>query len=114
MGMDMQVKKLWSVYWSGNYTKNIRIKHRTQYTFSCWVNVLDANTTVYLEVIYNRAEIGQDRDGSPTGTYSFVINEPNKWQLVKRNTSGSGLDLVICVPSATASKKSPRPSCFNI
>ena len=70
-------------FWGGNHTKNIRIKHRTQYTFSCWVKVLDANTTVYLEVIYNRAEIGQDRDGRPTGTYSFVIREPNKWQLVK-------------------------------
>lgn len=70
-------------FWSGNYTKSIRIKHRTQYTFSCWVKVLDANTTVYLEVIYNRAEIGEDRDGRPTGTFSFVINEPNKWQLVK-------------------------------
>lgn len=70
-------------FWSGNYTKSIRIKHRTQYTFSCWVKVLDANTTVYLEVIYNRAEIGGDRDGRPTGTFSFVINEPNKWQLVK-------------------------------
>ena len=70
-------------FWSGNYTKNIRIKHGTQYTFSCWVKVLDANTTVYLEVIYNKAEIGQDRDGSPTGTYYFVIREPNKWQLVK-------------------------------
>lgn len=70
-------------FWSGNYTKNIRIKHGTQYTFSCWVKVLDANTTVYLEVIYNRDEIGQDIDGRPTGTYSFVISEPNKWQLVK-------------------------------
>lgn len=70
-------------FWSGIYTKSIRIKHRTQYTFSCWVKVLDANTTVYLEVIYNRAEIGGDRDGRPTGTFSFVINEPNKWQLVK-------------------------------
>ena len=70
-------------FWGGNHTKNIRIKHRTQYTFSCWVKVLDANTTVYLEVIYNRAEIGQDRDGRPTGTFSFVIREPNKWQLVK-------------------------------
>lgn len=70
-------------FWGGNHTKNIRIKHRTQYTFSCWVKVLDANTTVYLEVIYNRAEIGGDRDGRPTGTFSFVINEPNKWQLVK-------------------------------
>lgn len=70
-------------FWSGNYTKNIRIKHGTKYTFSCWVKVLDANTTVYLEVIYNRAEIGQDRDGSPTGTYYFAVEEPNKWQLVK-------------------------------
>lgn len=70
-------------FWGGNHTKNIRIKHRTQYTFSCWVKVLDANTTVYLEVIYNKAEIGEDRDGRPTGTYYFVIREPNKWQLVK-------------------------------
>lgn len=70
-------------FWGGNYTKNIRIKHRTQYTFSCWVKVLDANTTVYLEVIYNRAEIGDDRDGRPTGTYAFAIKEPNKWQLIK-------------------------------
>ena len=70
-------------FWSGNYTKNIRIKHGTKYTFSCWVKVLDANTPVYLEVIYNRAEIGQDKDGSPTGTYYFAIKEPNKWQLVK-------------------------------
>lgn len=70
-------------FWSGDYTKNIRIKHGTQYTFSCWVKVLDANTTVYLEVIYNRAEIGQDRDGRPTGNWSFAIKEPNKWQLVK-------------------------------
>lgn len=70
-------------FWGGYNTKNIRIKHGTQYTFSCWVKVLDANTTVYLEVIYNRAEIGQDRDGRPTGTYSFAIKEPNRWQLVK-------------------------------
>lgn len=70
-------------FWGGYNTKNIRIKHGTQYTFSCWVKVLDANTTVYLEVIYNRAEIGQDRDGRLTGTYSFAIKEPNKWQLVK-------------------------------
>lgn len=70
-------------FWGGYNTKNIRIKHGTQYTFSCWVKVLDANTTVHLEVIYNRAEIGQDRDGRPTGTYSFAIKEPNKWQLVK-------------------------------
>lgn len=70
-------------FWGGNHAKNIRIKHRTQYTFSCWVKVLDANTTVYLEVIYNKAEIGEDRDGSPTGAYYFVIREPNKWQLVK-------------------------------
>lgn len=70
-------------FWGGNHTKNIRIKHRTQYTFSCWVKVLDANTTVYLEVIYKRAEIGQDRDERPTGTYLFAIKEPNKWQLVK-------------------------------
>ena len=72
-------------FWGGNHTKNIRIKHRTQYTFSCWVKVLDANTTVYLEVIYNKAEIGNDRDGRPTGTYLFAIKEPNKWQLVKRS-----------------------------
>lgn len=70
-------------FWGGYNTKNIRIKHGTQYTFSCWVKVLDANTTVYLEVIYNRAEIGQDRDGRPSGAYSFAIKEPNKWQLVK-------------------------------
>ena len=70
-------------FWGGNHTKNIRIKHGTKYTFSCWVKVLYANTTVYLEVIYNRAEIGNDRDGSPTGTYYFAIKEPNKWQLVK-------------------------------
>ena len=70
-------------FWGGNYTKNIRIKHGTKYTFSCWVKVLDANTTVYLEVIYNKAEIGNDRDGRPTGTYLFAIKEPNKWQLVK-------------------------------
>lgn len=70
-------------FWGGYNTKNIRIKHGTQYTFSCWVKVLDANTTVYLEVFYNRAEIGQDRDGRPTGTYYFAIKEPNKWQLVK-------------------------------
>ena len=70
-------------FWSGNYTKNIRINHGTKYTFSCWVKVLDANTPVYLEVIYNRAEIGLDRDERPTGTYQFVIREPNKWQLVK-------------------------------
>lgn len=70
-------------FWGGNHTKNIRIKHRTQYTFSCWVKVLDANTTVYLEVIYNKAEIGQDRDGRPTGTYQFAIKDANKWQLVK-------------------------------
>lgn len=70
-------------FWGGNHTKNIRIKHGTKYTFSCWVKVLDANTTVSLEVIYNRAEIGQDRDERPTGTYQFVIREPNKWQLVK-------------------------------
>lgn len=70
-------------FWGGYNTKNIRIKHGTQYTFSCWVKVLDANTTVSLEVIYNRAEIGQDRDGRPTGTYSFAIKEPNRWQLVK-------------------------------
>lgn len=70
-------------FWGGNNTRNIRIKHGTQYTFSCWVKVLDADTAVYLEVIYNRAEIGQDRDGRPTGVYSFAIKEPNKWQLVK-------------------------------
>lgn len=70
-------------FWGGDHSKNIRIKHGTQYTFSCWVKVLDANTTVYLEVIYNRAEIGQDRDGRPTGVCSFAIKEPNKWQLVK-------------------------------
>ena len=70
-------------FWGGNHTKNIRIKHGTKYTFSCWVKVLDANTTVYLEVIYNTAEIGQDRDGRITGANTFVINEPNKWQLVK-------------------------------
>ena len=70
-------------FWSGNYTKNIRIKHGTKYTFSCWVKALYANTTVYLEVIYNKAEIGGDRDGRPTGTYFFSIKEPNKWQLVK-------------------------------
>lgn len=70
-------------FWGGNYTKNIRIKHGTQYTFSCWVKVDEADTIVYLEVIYNRAEIGQDRDGRPTGAYSFAIKEPNKWQLVK-------------------------------
>lgn len=70
-------------FWGGDHSKNIRIKHGTQYTFSCWVKVLDANTTVYLEVIYNRAEIGQDRDERPTGNWSFTIKEPNKWQLVK-------------------------------
>lgn len=70
-------------FWGGNHTKNIRIKHGTKYTFSCWVKVLYANTTVYLEVIYNRAEIGNDRDGRPTGNISFAIKEPNKWQLVK-------------------------------
>lgn len=70
-------------FWGGYNTKNIRVKHGTQYTFSCWVKVDEANTTVFLEVIYNRAEIGQDRDGRPTGTYSFAIKEPNKWQLVK-------------------------------
>lgn len=70
-------------FWGGSYTKNIRIKHGTQYTFSCWVKVDEADTIVYLEVIYNRAEIGQDRDGRPTGTYGFAIKEPNKWQLVK-------------------------------
>ncbi len=70
-------------FWGGYNTKNIRVKHGTQYTFSCWVKVDEANTTVYLEVIYNRAEIGQDRDGRPTGTCSFAIKEPNKWQLVK-------------------------------
>lgn len=70
-------------FWGGNHSKNIRIKHGTQYTFSCWVKVLDANTTVYLEVIYNRAEIGEDRDGRPTGVWSFTIKEPNKWQLVE-------------------------------
>lgn len=70
-------------FWGGNYTKNIRIKHGTQYTFSCWVKVDEADTIVYLEVIYNRAEIGQDRDGRPTGAYAFAIKEPNKWQLVK-------------------------------
>ena len=70
-------------FWGGYHSKNIRIKHGTQYTFSCWVKVLDANTTVYLEVIYNRAEIGNDRDGRPTGVWSFAIKEPNKWQLVK-------------------------------
>lgn len=70
-------------FWGGYNTKNIRIKHGTQYTFSCWVKVDEADTTVYLEVIYNRAEIGQDGDGRPTGAYSFCIKEPNKWQLVK-------------------------------
>lgn len=70
-------------FWGGRYTKNIRIKHGTQYTFSCWVKVDEADTIVYLEVIYNRAEIGQDRDGRPTGAYAFAIKEPNKWQLVK-------------------------------
>ena len=70
-------------FWGGDHSKNIRIKHGTQYTFSCWVKVLDANTTVYLEVIYIRAEIGNDRDGRPTGVWSFAIKEPNKWQLVK-------------------------------
>lgn len=70
-------------FWGGYNTKNIRIKHGTQYTFSCWVKVDEADTTVYLEVIYNRAEIGQDRDGRPTGAYFFYIKEPNKWQLVK-------------------------------
>lgn len=70
-------------FWGGIYTKNIRIKHGTQYTFSCWVKVDEADTIVYLEVIYNRAEIGQDRDGRPTGAYAFAIKEPNKWQLVK-------------------------------
>ena len=70
-------------FWGGSYTKNIRIKHGTQYTFSCWVKVDEADTIVYLKVIYNRAEIGQDRDGRPTGAYAFAIKEPNKWQLVK-------------------------------
>lgn len=70
-------------FWGGSYTKNIRIKHGTQYTFSCWVKVDEADMIVYLEVIYNRAEIGQDRDGRPTGAYAFAIKEPNKWQLVK-------------------------------
>lgn len=70
-------------FWGGNYTKNIRIKHGTQYTFSCWVKVDEADTIVSLEVIYNRAEIGRDRDGRPTGAYAFAIKEPNKWQLVK-------------------------------
>lgn len=70
-------------FWGGSYTKNIRIKHGTQYTFSCWVKVDEADTIVYLGVIYNRAEIGQDRDGRPTGAYAFAIKEPNKWQLVK-------------------------------
>ena len=70
-------------FWGGSYTKNIRIKHGTQYTFSCWVKVDEADTIVYLEVIYNRAEIGQDRDGRPIGAYAFAIKEPNKWQLVK-------------------------------
>lgn len=70
-------------FWGGNHTKNIRVKHGTQYTFSCWVKVDEANTVVYLEVIYNRAEIGGDRDGRPTGTWAFAIKEPNKWQLVK-------------------------------
>ena len=70
-------------FWGGNHTKNIRIKHGTKYTFSCWVKVLYANTTVYLEVIYNRAEIGNDRDERITGDNSFAIKEPNKWQLVK-------------------------------
>ena len=70
-------------FWGGYNTKNIRIKHGTRYTFSCWVKVDEADTTVYLEVIYNRAETGQDRDGRPTGAYFFYIKEPNKWQLVK-------------------------------
>ena len=70
-------------FWGGSYTKNIRIKHGTQYTFSCWVKVDEADTIVFLDVIYNRAEIGQDRDGRPTGAYAFAIKEPNKWQLVK-------------------------------
>lgn len=72
-------------FWGGNWTgKNIRIKHGTKYTFSCWVKVDTPNAFVALEVFYEKAESGFNRDGGPSGGY-FTINEANKWQLIKRS-----------------------------
>lgn len=72
-------------FWGGSWTgKNIRIKHETKYTLSCWVKVDTPNTFVALEVLYEKAESGSDRDGGPSGGY-FTINEANKWQLIKRS-----------------------------
>ena len=70
-------------FWGGSWTgKNIRIKHGTKYTFSCWVKVDTPNAFVALEVLYEKAESGSNRDGGPSGGY-FTINEANKWQLIK-------------------------------
>lgn len=70
-------------FWGGNWTgKNIRIKHGTKYTFSCWVKVDTPNAFVALEVFYEKAESGFNRDGGLSGGY-FTINEANKWQLIK-------------------------------
>lgn len=72
-------------FWGGKWTgKNIRIKHGTKYTFSCWVKVDTPNAFVALEVFYEKAESGLNRDGGPSGGY-FTINEANKWQLIKRS-----------------------------
>ena len=75
-------------FWGGNLTgRNIRIKHGTKYTFSCLVKVDTPNANVYLEILYEKAESGSDRDGIPTGEegngYIFSIKEANKWQLIK-------------------------------
>lgn len=75
-------------FWGGNWTgRNIRIKHGTKYTFSCLVKVDTPNANVYLEILYEKAESGMDRDDRPTGeeanSYFFAIKEANKWQLIK-------------------------------
>lgn len=74
----------WCDSWTG---KNVRIKRGTKYTFSCWVKVDTPDANVYLEILYEKAESGMDRDDTPTGEegsdYFFSIKEANKWQLVK-------------------------------
>lgn len=75
-------------FWGGTWTgRNIRIKHGTKYTFSCLVKVDTPNANVYLEILYEKAESGMDRDDRPTGEegngYFFSIKEANKWQLIK-------------------------------
>lgn len=73
------------VFWGGGWTdKNIRIKHGTKYTLSCWVKVDTPNAFVALEILYEKAESGSNRDNGPSGGY-FTIKEVNKWQLIKRS-----------------------------